>query len=881
MYMKKIIILTSVLFLAVIIASILYFTMLNRNTRSEGKALAYIPENAFLIGSLKNEQSFYELFDDYAPVDAILGEQTTHELAYLKTYLLQHAAVRDIVANQPLYFSVHLESDSITWLITMQLREKLNSEGLENLLKTLDEQVQSNEEGAVYKINLKELGRTLYLAHSDDVVQISYNPNLISPPTVSRDKESGSRYKQTIQDFDQKNNHAILNLHLDNSNVFPFVNLLLRTKPGDNLRLFEDIAGLSSLSMNFRSDALMFSGTSAINEDNKGYLSLFINQLPVKEEIKQALPANTAAYVSFGISDYPRFHSDWKAILSQRGELTGINEQLRLINASHKLDFDHDLLTQWNNEFASFELNTRENLGIVKVKDSADFAEVINKLSSPVNNQIRRMDNSNLLYYSFGDPMRLFQRPYFTVIGRYYVCANTVSTLERFRNQYQNKQLLTASLDFISFEKLQSNSSNINFFAHNKNVEASLNQNLNPLFLPIYQDSSSYKYNRFYALSFQLSGNTSNFYSSFAAQYLNKDDEAQVPVWTFSMDNQLSVAPHLLKYSDSTNFILAQDEGNVLYAVNTQGKELWRANLAGKILSQMHQLADHTILLNTNEKLYRFKPNGDPVPGFPVVFNNAASRGLTLYDNGTQDIRIFIPAGRNIFTYDRNGKELDGWKNKRVEGSIQSDLLSVLLKGLNYIIAVTDIGKVYYFNYNGNLVELLDYGTKYRFNNPFSAEIIPGNSEQSRITTTDTAGKLVNLHFDKTITEEHIGQWSPQHFSASANIAGDSIPELIVLDHQQLYVYDTQDNALLFDYSFPTEISHRPVFFRGDNNLSYIGVASGGNLIYIIDEEGMPLTELPIAGLPPFYYGRLMQDNHRYLVLGREDNKLYAYRLGK
>ena len=85
--MRKIIILTSVLFVSVIAAAVIYFSQLSGATQNNNKILARIPREAALIFQFKSDNITRDLFKNYELFDFILGEQRAVEINQLKNLL--------------------------------------------------------------------------------------------------------------------------------------------------------------------------------------------------------------------------------------------------------------------------------------------------------------------------------------------------------------------------------------------------------------------------------------------------------------------------------------------------------------------------------------------------------------------------------------------------------------------------------------------------------------------------------------------------------------------------------------------------------------------------------------------------------------------------
>jgi len=882
--MRRLVIIICILFFAVIAASVLYFTRLEDSSSSNTRMLHYVPADAAFLISFQNEKSFYTIFRDFEIFEAIIGSKGQHQLQFLQNELLKGSEFTALSKQQTVYFSFHPRKDSINWLLTFPFNEELSDDQstrqLQNALKGKGEaRKDPSVKETVYEIRLTELKTTpFYIAFKPGGAFLSFDRTLVYQAVNEQAAHLSPAFIEEWKANGSKNNSAILNLHLNHTRLSSLISTLIRSKPGNNLQLLDGLKGMSSLNMNFQSDALMFSGLTNIEENHDTYLALYANQHAVEEELKAVLPSNTAAYASFAFSDYRSFHQQLCRLLEKRKQLSGMQQQIKLINQSKKVDIDSSLLNQWDSEFASIELNTRESIGIVKVKDSTAFSETIDQLSTGAAEHVRRLDNSNLLYYSFGDPMLLFKRPYFTMVNNYLICANTISTLQQFRNNYYSQRLLVNNPDFLDFNKLRANKANVSFFIHNQNISRYINRILKPVFYQSYRDTTHFRYHDLYAFSFQLAGYDGKFYSNLSAKFNFRKEAERKPEWTYNLSGTISYPPKVLRFNDSLPFILTQDKANRLYAISEEGREWWRTSLSGQILGDIYQLADKSILLNTDEKLYWFLPDGTPLSGFPVLLPHRATAGLTLFGNDPQELKIFIPAENRILAYDRHGKILDDWKDKSVDGRILYELKTALLDGYNYVIAETDRGKFYLYNYNGSLVKILGNTENNTFKNNFGIRIIPGDPSRSRILTTDTTGTLLSFYFDNKQSKTSLGSWTPNHYFNMINIQQDSLPELIYTDKNQLYVYGERDSVLLFHHKFDSEI-RSPVFFPTESGQYVIGIPSAARLLYVFDSEGSVIKGFPMTGLSPFYYGKIRNDGHRYVLLSQDGLTLAAYQL--
>lgn len=56
-------------------------------------------------------------------------------------------------------------------------------------------------------------------------------------------------------------------------------------------------------------------------------------------------------------------------------------------------------------------------------------------------------------------------------------------------------------------------------------------------------------------------------------------------------------------------------------------------------------------------------------------------------------------------------------------------------------------------------------------------------------------------------------------------------------------------------------------------------MATDAKLLYAFEDDGSVIKGFPMEGLPEFYYGKLKNNGHRYLILSKDGRKLIAYRM--
>ncbi len=875
--MKTTIIITSVLFLAVIIASVFYFRDLNGDRQSRRKPFTHIPEDAALLVSFRNDETSDRIFAGYKLFEAILGDTQFRDLKLLRSNILKQGPVISATGGQEIVLSFHPEKSRIDYLMAVPMDADHPTATLFDEISATDTSFHLTWAGTGqerFRIASRNLSRPLFVGQRDGVILASFADTLVAR---AMDKGQPKLSMQAIEQFrSEDNKNTPMTLYLNHHRLYSLVGTLMQRAPGDFIQLLAETAGQSMLKMNFNSNALMFSGTSTL-DTTTSYLALYSRQQSVEQQLKNVVPADAATYLLFGVSDFPALHRGIADLLDSRGEMAQMSEQHRLIQERSKVSIADDLLPLWGNEFAVIELANRETLGIIEVKDSLGFARVIQQISTDYPENMYRLNHSNLLYYSFGDPLRSFTRPYFLLTGNYFVFANNTSTLRRFAADNADGRTLASTPGYLNFDRLQANKANVSVFVHNENAANAIAQRLKPAFRAAYTAADDFGYPGFYAWSFQLSGASGRFFSNFYARYIDDEAPGVTPEWTFDLGGRLIAPPMVFQYDDTSRFILAQASSDILYALSTSGKQLWNAQLPGTVLGDILQLADSSILLTTAERLYRFDVHGDPLPGFSLELPHRASYGAIAYENDG-DLRLFVPAGNRILAYDAKGKTLSGWTNQTLKGDIQYGLKQATLQDIHYVVAATDAGNVYFFNYNGQLIHRNEGDGHTVFRNPIALQSSPEAVASSYVITSDTAGILKRFYFENRQSVDTTGNRSANHYFDAINIAGDTVPELVFTDRGELSIYDNTGDNLVYQYDFGQDIENRPIFFPAAAGKYRVGVATSANqLLYVFNEDGTLVQGFPITGLSPFYFGTLQDAGRSYLLVDKGDRKLYAY----
>lgn len=521
--MKIILGVTGVLLLTVFSVAYLYFSNLTVDSRSNDKTLAGIPSDASVIFQFSNDQSLYEIFRDYTVFDAITGSEKKEQLSWLKQLFLNNEEFYSNTRGQKIFLSFHpLKVDSVAFLCLMPLNGGIKITDAELGLKKQqgNRLVRTDSAGfSLLSIQNNRVPGTFYLGIAGGIARGSFSKELLLKSLSESSKKINPEFIKEVNNSILKDQNGLANLFI-NHNTPGFLNSFFKLNPNGNFALFNSFSAHASLSMNYKSDALMFNGATRITGDKNGYLSLFLNQRPVKNTIKRIAPYNLSNSVSYGLSDYALFHNDLKNLFKQRNELTKLNEQIKVITDETGINPDRDIKKLWGNEFSTLQLSTYENLAIIRLSNGRQLSFFLEPASSKYSEAVQKLNYANLFYYYFGDPMKKFTLPFYAITDNLIIISNSPETVQRFLNDYNSGRSLYGVETFTQFDQLIADQSNISFLMHFGNSGGLIKSLLKRKYSDIFT-SSEYGLKNFYGLSYQLTSNKDHFFTNFYMGYEN------------------------------------------------------------------------------------------------------------------------------------------------------------------------------------------------------------------------------------------------------------------------------------------------------------------------------------------------------------------------
>ncbi|HVS90913.1 MAG TPA: hypothetical protein VHE59_02700 [Mucilaginibacter sp.] len=520
--MKRLILATILLFIATILVTVFYFRNLNTTTQHTSEVLRTIPNDAAVVFEFNNDKDFYDIFAGNQSFKALLGQYKIDELAAVRRDLVLNPLLAKYFTGQNIYLSLHPQKgNDIDFLLTAAISKDFQPAVIGQLAKRPKNGMLVNENiiggKLVYVIYLGDLKRRFYLISKDEgSLAGSFSKEII-------EDYANYDYRKEKQAFvllpDQQSTNSLANLYVNYEALSPLFAQLFKNT--DILRSFRQLPAFAALSLNYRSDAIMFNGFSKIPEGSgDGYLALFRNQQPIANRIRSVFPSTTAYSTSFAISDPSKFQKDLFDWQTRNNYASERNEMLKKVRSGTGISLEAQFKPLLGNEFAVVTTRYREKIGIIQVTDGARAFTLMANISRMINNDSGQLNYDKLPQVLLGDAFGIFKRPYFKVMDNYLVLTNSLSELNSYTDSYVNRKFLNKTEGYDRFNDLMTEKSNISFMIQFRNSAPLFKQDMKPAFYETFKNVDP-GWKNFYGACWQFSSSEKSYYTNFGMRLSN------------------------------------------------------------------------------------------------------------------------------------------------------------------------------------------------------------------------------------------------------------------------------------------------------------------------------------------------------------------------
>jgi len=528
--MKKQVIITLILLIATAYITVVYFRNLNTPGSHTSEVMATIPDNAALIFEFNNEKSFYDIFSDNTLLNSLTGKDELADIDTLRSQLLGNPLLNKYFDGQNLFISLHpLQGGGTDLLFTMSAAKGFEFSMIGKLMKQTgsgliitEAKIQGKQGYNIYINSIKK--RFFVINKEDNVFAGSFSEELVQQSAQYKAKNDEKAF---VLLSDQQNTNSLAELYVNYAQLNPLFSQIFQNKNTDIFKSFRLLPALAALSLNYKSDALMFNGSTTIQDNGPlSYLNLFVNQQPVENQLKNIFPSTTAYSCNFSVSDPLKFASDLSHWYDEAKLKNQQDTLFKKIKAETGISLRTEFDAQLGNEFAMVTTRYQEKYGIISVKDGSKMKITLMDVSHMVTDDIGQFSYDKLPFFLLGDAFGVLKRPYFMVVDNYLILANTQAELVSYHDTYFNRKFLSKMNSYNDFDELVSERSNVSFFINFKNAQPIFKRDMAPDYFNMFENYEP-GWKDFYGASYQFSAADKNFYTNFCMR-LNQPDTTAV-----------------------------------------------------------------------------------------------------------------------------------------------------------------------------------------------------------------------------------------------------------------------------------------------------------------------------------------------------------------
>jgi hypothetical protein len=388
--------------------------------------------------------------------------------------------------------------------------------------------------------------------------------------------------------------------------------------------------------------------------------------------------------------------------------------------------------------------------------------------------------------------------------------------------------------------------------------------------------------NKVQSAGYQLASSNGMIYNSLSLRYKEEAREESTTEWETLLDTLAAVKPFFFtNHTTGAKEIFIQDLNNNTYLINAAGRVMWKVPLNERINGSIFMIdyfsnGKYQLLFSGRNYLHLLDRNGNYVERYPVKLRSPATNSLAVFDyDNNLNYRLFI-AGEDkmIYSYDKAGSVVKGWKPFRTSGQVKSEINYFKVSGKDYLVA-SDENSVYFLDRTGNKrLNLKDAVTRSKG----SAMRLTQGSDPS-VVCSSPDGTVQHIYFDGTVKKFSFKEFSSNHSFDIFDVNGDGLSEYIFIDKGVLYLYG-QNKTQLFSRDFGSENLGGPINFIFSGTDRKIGVFDvNKKLIYLINREGKTTEGFPLRGASMFSIGKLSEKSGWHLIVGGTDRFLYNYKI--
>jgi len=474
-----------------------------------------------------------------------------------------------------------------------------------------------------------------------------------------------------------------------------------------------------------------------------------------------------------------------------------------------------------------------------------------------------------------------FNENYFAFYDNFMVAGNSYAVVSRLLYDNILNKTLANDLNYRDFENTLPSRAGYYFYCIPSRITDYLSGFLNEDIANALKSNRN-SLGKIQAAGYKFASSNGMIYNSLSIKFKEVAMEESTTEWETLLDTVASIKPFFFtNHITGAKEIFIQDMKNNTYLINAAGRVLWKVPLNERIIGTIYMIdyfrnGKYQLLFSGRNFIHILDRNGNYVERYPVRLRSPATNSMVMFDyDNNLNYRIFI-AGEDkmIYSYDKTGNVVKGWKPFRTTGLVKKEINYFKVSGKDYIVAA-DENTVYFLDRSGNKRLTLNSAVTIAAG---SAMRLNMGSDPSVVCSAPD-GTIQQIYFDGSVKKINIKNFSEGHSFDIFDVDGDGFGEYIFIDKGILYLYN-HNRSEIFSREFGSDNLGGPINFIFSANIRKIGVFDvKKNLIYLIGKDGKTMNGFPLKGASMFSIGKLSDRSGWHLIVGGTDRFLYNYKI--
>ena len=630
--------------------------------------------------------------------------------------------------------------------------------------------------------------------------------------------------------------------------------------------------------------------------DSAGFTSIIRTQPAIEFTSLAVIPEKSAAYILMSFANPQAYDEALNNYLSSTGRLKDREKVVSAMNEAFGFDAKAKFYSLIKHEFAyvATESCDDEEKGVAVIcgLQSQSAAEMelkgmvqddnVTNLGEGFNGTVFKMPYDDIPAALFGELFANCRGNYVCCMNNFMIFANSIDDLRMIAKEITLNNTMKANLAHRDFRNnFATSSAMFAYFSFAQGPEM-----LKRIFSRQYaSDIENQRYNigSMGAIGIQMKEVDEMMYCNISL--VESDQPAMMAQnqtsWETNIGTDLATKPFIVTNHDTgEKEIIVQDKDNVLYLLNSSGRETWHIQIDDRIIGNILQVDSYKndklqYIFSTKNKIYIVDRLGNFMPKFPLQLRAEATTPISVFDyENNRNYRIMVACeDKRVYVYDISGNLIKGWNFGEAENTINSEISHYVISTEDFIV-FHDSYKAYFVARNGS--PKMQFQTNFKFSDN---NIYCDLSSSAKFVATDDHGTIHRFFKSNKQDSISIRQFSPKHNFVLGDIDYDSKPEYIFTDSTKIFVYDSS-NKLLFDYDFGATVS-KPYIYKFGRETK-IGIIAGNGKIYLLNQNGTMHNGFPLNGTTPFsIYEAGGNDGTYNLLTGLSRGRLCNYKITK